>query len=158
LLSHKKIYNYVFKGTTVYERASLKREDFLYPYYVDGNKIISTDIGLTRKNKAEFDSSFYQLMCNSYFCLSPNWGGDLWDHKDAWTYRFIEAAFCKSIPIVFRETPLGKHFTNNIIFCWNDEKHSLTNYNEIVEKNYEIACQRWTLQKEEIDQINSTII
>lgn len=157
-LSHKKIYKYGFKGTTFYERASVRREDFLSPYYTEENLIISTNIGLTRKNKAEFDESFYQLMCNSYFCLAPNWGGDLWDHDDAWTYRFMEAALCKSIPIVFHETPLGKRFTNGICFYLNNQDHTLDDYEKIVEKNYITAVKRWTLQQEEIDQINSTII
>jgi hypothetical protein len=153
LLSHEKIYKYVFKGTTFYKKATIKREDFLTPYYTDDNLIISTDIGLTRKNKAEFDTSFYQLMCNGYYCLAPNWGGNLWDHDDAWTYRFIEATLCKSIPIVFRETPLGKRFTNDIFFLWNDKSHNVNNYEEIVNKNYEVAVKRWTFQPEEIKKI-----
>lgn len=154
-LSADKIYNYGFKGTTTYGAASLNRSQILEKFNIEGNMIISTDVGIKRKNKKEFDTSYYQLLSNSKYALCPNWGGVHWDHEFAWTYRFIEAAFCKSIPITFDETPLGKNNTKDIVYFSNSKLPNLSDveYKEIVERNYSNSLKHWTLSTEEINLI-----
>jgi len=155
LLSQKKIYNYVFKGTTKVDAASLNRNELLEKFNHPKNKVISTSKGIKRKNKTEFDKEYYQLLANSRYSLCPNWGGIHWDHQYAWTYRFIEATFCKSIPIVFDETPLGTNNTKDIIYFSNNNLSTLKDkeYNNIVEQNYIKAIKHWTLQDSEVKLI-----
>jgi len=158
-LSTEKLYNYCFKGTTTFKSATLNRTTLLERFETPDNMILHTSEGITRKNKKEFDVSYYQLLCNSKYSLCPNWSGKHWDHEFAWTYRFIESAFCKSVPIVFNETPLGKNSTKNIIHFSNDNLPELTDsdYNEITEKNYINALNHWTLQDTEIEKIKMSI-
>lgn len=154
-LSTNKIYNYCFKGTTTFKSASLHRSTILEKFDTPDNAIISTSVGMSRKNKKVFDVSYYQLLSNSKYSLCPNWGGKHWDHQYAWTYRFIESAFCKTIPIVFDETPLGTNNTKDITYFSNNNLPDLSDseYTEIVEKNYVNAVKHWTLQDTEIEQI-----
>jgi hypothetical protein len=151
-LSTEKLYNYGFKGTTTFGAASLNRNKILEKFNTPDNIIVSTNVGIKRKNKKEFDRDYYQLLANSKYSLCPNWGGVHWDHEYAWTYRFIEAAFCKSIPIVFDETPLGSNNTKDILHFKTSNLPDLTNeeYLKIVEDNYLKAINYWTLTSDEI--------
>ncbi len=149
-------YNYVFKGGLTFNNSSINRSEILSEYMQQQDSlIIGTSVGIEQKDKTEFDTEYYQLLCNSNFSLCPNWSGEQWDHEHAWTYRFIESCFSKSIPIIFRIQPLGKVFTKDIFFYWNDELHLTNNYNDIVENNYKKALTYWTLQPEEINAIRN---
>lgn len=154
-LSTEKLYDYVFKGTTSFSDSSIQRADLLKPFDSPNNRIVSTNHGMRREDKTAFDESYYQLLSNGRYSLCPNWGGKHWDHDFAWTYRFVESALCKTIPIVFDETPLGRNNTKNIIYFSNHNLPTLTDdeYAEIVEKNYVNAVKHWTLQDTEIEQI-----
>lgn len=151
-LDQSKPINYSFKGGLKFAESSIDRSEILKDYITDSNnQIIETYYGIKRKQKTEFDESYYQLLCNSKFSLCPNWSGPQWDHEYAWTYRFIESCFTKSIPIIFRSQPLGKTFTKDIFFYWNDEKHVFDN--SIVEDNYIKAIKYFTLSSFELEQI-----
>lgn len=153
-LDHSSKYTYVFKGGLTFNRSSVNRSDILSKYMENAdNLIIGTNIGIKRTDKTEFDFNYYQLLCNSKFSLCPNWSGPQWDHEHSWTYRFIESCFAKSIPIVFRIQPLGKVFTKDIFFFWDDDNHIVNDYNDIVEDNYKKAINYWTLTPKEIQDI-----
>lgn len=155
-LNFTKKYNYVFKGGLTFGNSSINRSDILFNYMQrQDSLIIGTTVGIKRKDKTEFDNSYYQLLCNSNFSLCPNWTGEQWNHEYAWTYRFIESCFSKSIPIIFKIQPLGKIFTKDIIFYWDNEPHLTNNYNAIVENNYKKALEYWTLQSKEINEIRN---
>lgn len=155
-LDHTKKYKYVFKGgfTTNNKSVTVKRSDILKDY-IDKKKckIVETKAGLKRKDKTTFDKDYYQLIASGKFSLCPNWAGDWWDHDNAWTYRLIETCLTKSIPILFKEAPVGKNFIKDIKFFWSDENHLLSDieYENIINYNYEKALQYWTLTYEEIN-------
>lgn len=153
-LDDNKIYEYVFKGGLKSSKSDINRE-YLFKKYFNNkdSKIVGTKDGICRKDKTVFDFDYYQLIANGRFSLCPNWSGDWWNHEEAWTYRFIESCFAKSIPVLFKETPLGKDFIKDIFFVWADELHHVKDYDSIVEDNYQKAIKYWTLQLEEINQL-----
>jgi hypothetical protein len=153
-LDQSKTINYAFKGGLKFSKSNIDRSEILKDFMADpNNQIIETYYGIKRKQKTDFDESYYQLLCNSKFSLCPNWSGPQWDHEYAWTYRFIESCFTKSIPIIFRSQPLGKTFTKDIFFYWNDEKHI---YDEsIVETNYKKAIEYFTLTNQELRNLKN---
>jgi len=101
--------------------------------------IINDNYGRNVLNKFKFNDEYFKNMSMSRYVLCPhhvNWKGDI--HK-LWTYRFLEAIIAKSIPVVFRETPLSIEFTNGFDFFYDDQiptDLSDEDYNEIVNKNY----------------------
>lgn len=151
-LDQSKTINYSFKGGLTFSKSDVDRTEVLKDYMNrDDCKIIETYYGIKRTEKTEFDESYYQLLSNSKFSLCPNWAGTQWDHEHAWTYRFIESCFTKSIPIIFENQRLGKDFTKDIFFYWSKENHI---YNiEIAENNYKKAIKYFILTEQEIDYI-----
>ena len=154
-LDQKKKYKYVFKGgfSTSQSSVTIDRKTLLNPFMQrDDSCILETRQGIKRSSKTDVDVEYFQLIANSEYSLCPNWAGRWWDHNYAWTYRFIESCFAKSIPILFKQAPIGQPFYRDIFFFWSDEDHKLSEseYQDIVESNYEKAVKHYTLQKEEI--------
>lgn len=157
-LDTTKKYEYTFKGGFNSLAAEIERKPLLESYIQRSDSVIlDTKDGIYRKDKGSFDTEYYQLISNGKYSLCPNWGGPWWDHEFAWTYRFIETCFAKSIPILFKETPLGKTFIKDIFFLWDHESHDIDDrtYHKIVKSNYKKAIQYWTLRPTEIAAIGS---
>ena len=162
-LDQTKIYNYGFKGgfRTNNSSVTITRSEILEQFISrEDSCIVKTYQGIKQTKKDVFDFDYYQLIANSKFSLCPNWAGKWWDHEYAWTYRFIESCFAKSIPIIFRKAPISKNFYRDIKFFWDDESHDISNdrYEEIINFNYETAVKYWTLQPLEIEQLKPTCI
>lgn len=155
MLNFDKKFEYGFKGGFTAGSADYHRTVLLKKYVSrKDSKIADTMVGRKRPNKAMFDTDYYQLLANSWFSLCPNWAGKWWSHDNAWTYRFIETIFVKSLPIVFKETPLGKNFQRDFYVLENTDKHTKEDYQQKVESNYKKAINIWTLNRKEIKSIN----
>jgi hypothetical protein len=95
----------------------------------------------------------FKIMSNSKFGLCPGHPA-MPKHPNRWTYRLIESAFCRAIPVMFKETVYGGSFVRDIFYVWDDAQPELiNNYDAIVEENYTKAVKYWTLQPEEIEVI-----
>ena len=128
-----------FQGYINYEGGRAK---MLEPFMARKDCLIIDDsYGRKKSNKFKFNDDYFRTMSKSKFVLCPhhvNWNGD---KSTLWTYRFLEAIMARSIPIVFRETPLNKEFTGDYIFFYSDEIPSNIvdeEYDKIVDKNYSI--------------------
>jgi hypothetical protein len=153
-LNNDKKYLYGFKGGFTAGSADYHRTKLLQKYVQrPDSKVVDTMVGRKRANKAGFDTEYYQLLASSWFSLCPNWAGKWWSHDNAWTYRFIESMFARSLPIVFNETPLGKNFQRDFHVFENNDIHDKENYKEKIESNYKKAVNIWTLNAKEIKSI-----
>lgn len=85
-LNFKKNYDYCFRGLKTPDREWVGR------FVGERAQITFTDRG-RKIEKDFFDATYYQEMANSRFTLCP--AGDF-----RWTYRFLEAVMCRSIPII----------------------------------------------------------
>lgn len=153
-LDHSKVYDYSFIGAITKTGG---REKMLEKYVSERSLIRHSTNGRNADTKYNFDVEYYQTICNSKFSLCPIHVGDFYRGDNGWTYRFVESLFCKSIPIVFRDSPIGKNFLKDIKFYWDDETHPNTDYETIVEDNYNKAVAHWTLSAEEVETIKQLI-
>ena len=154
-LDINKTYKYCFIG---HINSRLGRDSMLEPFQGPHSYIRNSNYGRNPATKFSLTLDYYQQLAHSKFVLCPNHqGGEWYIHDWAWSYRFVETIFCKSIPIVFRSTPYGKFFVRDTFYLWNDDSHDLVDYDNEVEKNYQRALEYWTLQPNEIDQIKGQI-
>jgi hypothetical protein len=150
LLSKEKIYNYCFIGFM----GKLGRNSLLEKYSLDNQSIIkNSENGRDAELKYKFDKIYYQAISNSKYSLCPNHEGLWYLHERSWNYRFIESLFCKSIPIIFKKTPLGIDFLKDIFFLWDTDSHDMNQneYTDLAEQNYKKAIKYWTFQSSEIE-------
>jgi hypothetical protein len=153
-LDKQKIYDYCFIGSM---DKNLGRPQLLEKFQGPQSHIVDSKYGRNPETKYEFQSDYYQIVSNSKFCLCPIHIGTWYLHDWAWTYRFIESLFCKTIPIAFKQTPLGKNFVKDVFFLWDDEPHVSGECQEIIEDNYQKALKYWTFQSSEIAQITDSL-
>jgi len=149
-LNQDKLYDYGFVGSLTDGKG---RKEILEKYHILNSKISHSSNGRNPKVKYGFDTEYYQTMVNSKFSLCPGHPA-MPKHPNRWTYRFIESAFCRSIPVNFKETVYGDNFVKDIFFVWDDDVPcEIKDYNAIVEQNYITAVTRWTLQPSEAELI-----
>jgi len=152
-LSSDKIYDFCFIG----HFESFGREELLQPFTEKNSIIKHSVVGRTEK-KFMFDKEYYSTICSTKYSLVPNHIGKKakkWQHDDAWSYRFIETLFCKSIPVLFRQTPLGKNFIKDFKFVWNDSTFNISDkeYNQIVNYNYNLAVNTFTINNADLEKL-----
>ncbi len=151
-LDRDKKYDYCFIGTIPQDG----RKKLLAPYCdSDQNLIRDSRYGRQLSTKFIYEPGYYQDLSHSWFCLCPVHPGKWYVHDHAWTYRFVESIFCRSIPVAFRSTPIGRNFHRDIVFYWNDQDHPRQDYEKIVEHNYCKAIEYWTFTKEEIQNVKN---
>ena len=109
--------------------------------------IIDSDTG--RKNKSDYNLSYYKLFVRSVYGLCPhqsNWPGD---PKTKWTYRFIESLMSGAIPVLFTEADLGDNFIKGFVFKWDTEFINVNSFDKPSKvdqiNNYKLALERFTL-------------
>lgn len=126
-LRGEKIYNYNFIGKNNKMRSWVKEfeDDGIIKMTNEGRKI----------DKEYFDVNYYQTISQSKFTLCPR--GDF-----NWTYRFLEAIMCKSIPIILNEQEIND-FHKQFHFFLKTDEHIYSK--EIAENNYQIFLKRNTL-------------
>lgn len=153
-LDHTKKYDYCFIGSTT---DGLGRQEILEKYYQFNSIIKHSSNGRDPKIKFRFDTDYYQALANSKFGLCPGHPA-MPKHPNRWTYRFIESAFCRAIPVHFKETIYGDSFIKDIFYVWDDDVPcEIDNCNDKIEKNYRNAVKYWTLQPNEIEEIKKNI-
>jgi hypothetical protein len=117
--------------------------------------IIESSSGRDWQTKGSFRPSYYKHFGCARFGLCPHqrdWKGP---KDNLWTYRFVEACMCKSIPILFKETPLGEKFINGFKYFYDDEDAM---YNEDwATANLELALHRFTLSSAQHAAILNTL-
>jgi hypothetical protein len=135
----------------------LGRKNILEKFKNRSNYIKESNYGRDSKTKYNFDTSYYTVLKKTYYSLCPNHKGKWYQHDNAWTYRFIETLFSKSIPIIFSKTPLGINFTEKFYFFENDIPNiSLDEYNSMIIHNYNLAIDKFLFSKNEIEIIQNT--
>lgn len=153
-LDHTKKYDYCFIGSTT---DGLGRSEIIERYYQYNSKLGHSSNGRDVNIKFGFDKNYYQIMANSKFGLAPG-HPQMPKHPNRWTYRFIEAAFCRAIPVHFKETIYGESFIKDIFYVWDHNVPCVVdNHKEIVEENYKKAVEYWTLQPEEVKKIKELL-
>jgi len=145
-LPGEKMRDYYFNGAMP---ESGGRKQMLQPYVDRAESLIVSSIeGRNNRKKGQFNTDYYSGLRASRFTLCPHqadWPGP---KETMWTYRFVEACIAKSIPIVFRETPLGDQFVNGFHFLWDDKEPHV--YDEALAiKNRRLALERFTLSAEQ---------
>jgi len=139
-------YRYVFSGST---EAHGNRLEALEAFQGPNSHLETNLYGRNETTKYTFNVEYYSLLRSSYFSLCPHqayWPGP---KELAWTYRFIESAFSKTLPIVFRKLPCGKRFLDGFEFFWDDEEHDLKDYEEKLEHNRKLAEERFLISLKE---------
>lgn len=153
-LDKNKLYDYCFVGSWTDNKG---RKEILDKYHELNSKMHHSSNGRDPKTKYQFDTDYYQIMSNSKFGLCPGHPA-MPKHPNRWTYRFIESAFCRAIPVMFKETVYGESFVQDISYVWDDDQPEIIdNYNVVVEENYNKAVKYWTLQPEEIAMIKDQL-
>jgi len=152
-LPKQKIYDFCFIG----HFEDKGRQELLQKYQSKNSYIKNSFNGRDPKVKYDFDTSYYSIICSTKYGLVPNHKGPWYDHDYAWSYRFIECVFAKSLPILFKETKLGKYFLKDYHYIWNDEFNFLGDdtYDNVVEQNYQKAINEFILQPEEIKDLTA---
>jgi len=157
-LDKTQIYNFCFVG----HFESFGREESLRPFMNKNSYIKHSEVG-RQKKKYDFDTHYYQIMCNSRFGLVPNHTDKKrpkkWQHPNAWSYRFIETIISDTIPVLFRESPLGKNAIRGFKVLWNDSNFNLDEkqYQRLLKRNKELALRKFFITDEEIAQIQKLL-
>jgi len=157
-LNQDKIYDFCFVG----HFESFGREESLKPFMDKNSYIKHSEVG-RQKEKYDFDTSYYQVMCNSKFSLVPNHVSSKnpkkWQHPNAWSYRFIEAIISNSLPVLFRESSLGENWIRGFKVLWNDSNFDLSSeqYNRLLKRNKDLALERFFITKDELTQLQKVL-
>ena len=108
LITKKKKYDFYFNGNT---NDSGNRKILLKPFKnLEKSLIISSNDGRKLKNKGKFNLDYFINFAQSKYGLCPHQMDWVSSFDNMWTYRFIESCFAGAIPVLFKETPLGKKF------------------------------------------------
>ena len=161
LVPQKKQTNFYFNGNMDIDG---KRLNLLQAFNKrDDTIIIASNNGRIQRNKNRFNENYFLGLANSKFGLCPhqlNWPGD---KSKLWTYRFIECCFTKTIPILFRKTPLGENFIKSFIYFWDDavlgENFYIDDdrFKQITTHNLTLARDKFCLTLDEISLIHNSL-
>ena len=133
----KKSFDYIFIGKIT------KNREWVLKYEGYKNSIVkNSNYGRKVYEKYLYDQQYYQQLLQSKFTLCP-----LGDHN--WSYRFLEAIMCFSIPILRDdETDLNsKNF-----FYYKESQEHFYDLN-IVNQNYKIFLKNHTLDPYQLTKI-----
>lgn len=149
LKNAKKSYDFYFNGNA---SQSGDRKRLLSPFEDANSKIIYSNEGRKRVKKAKFNNDYYSGLASAHYGLCPHqldWPGC---RDNLWTYRFIECCMVGTVPVCFRETPLGESFVKDFFFVWDDwaiDKRKKIEPQDMkrIEFNFEVAFRRFTLSE-----------
>ena len=117
----------------------------LEPFREQGSRIIYSSYGRQRKNKGTFNHGYYRELASSEYGLCPHQKNFSGIEYTMWTYRFLECVMCKTVPVVFSETPLGSEFLNGFDYIVDKEVISTNSQRLMCESNYKVFLKRHTL-------------
>ncbi len=139
-----KTLTYYFNGNM---SSSGGRKDMLLRFSNTNSRLVESNYGRLKFTKNKFNRDYYSELAISKFGLCPHQKDFLGNKETMWTYRFIECCMVLTIPIIFKETPLGEKFLKSFYYL-NDEdvlsKHIEYNYEKAL-KNFELSFQKFTL-------------
>lgn len=145
---NKKTISFYFNGMITEDGA---RQRLLQPFVpMPAAEIIHSVKGRLRWKKSTYNKGYWSQMAAAQYCLCPH-HTDWSDGKELlWTYRFIETALVRSVPILFAETPLSEEFTRGFNYLWDREilsgkRLSGLEYRAAAEENRLLAIQRFRL-------------
>ena len=140
------------------------RWELLEPFSSHSNAIIiASEDGRNTAKKDWFNEDYFSQFSNAKFGLCPHqldWPGT---KESLWTYRFVEACFVGSLPVLFEATPLSKKFISGYTYFWDYEfKNGFTtsvknyDFNQALENQLR-AKKQFCLTEIEIDKITATL-
>nr|WP_321278083.1 hypothetical protein [uncultured Vibrio sp.] len=120
------------------------RKEMLKPFLTYNSLIEESDFGRLYSNKTVYNHDYFSSLASAKFGLCPHQKDFLGEPDTMWTYRFIESCMCKSIPLVFVETPLGRKFIDGFTVVENIDLDTITDdfSIKIAEENYELCKSR----------------
>lgn len=147
-----KVIKYYFNGNMA---DAGKRKDMLDQFSNrDDSVVISSDYGRSQFNKFKFNDEYFRGLASATFGLCPHQADWTGPRDTMWTYRFIECCMTKTIPILFRDTPLGYKFTEGFFFLYNDSLDVDVNIlSEMAEANYVACMNKFTISDLKIKEI-----
>lgn len=121
------------------------------------SKLIESNYGRSRFTKNKFNDQYYSELATSKFGLCPHQKDFKGNQETMWTYRFIECCMVLTIPVIFKETPLGEKFINGFYYV-NDEEvlsdNILYDHDKAI-RNFELSLQKFTLSKDVVSRLLS---
>ncbi|MBA3026792.1 MAG: hypothetical protein FP820_10390 [Sulfurimonas sp.] len=152
----KKILTYYFNGNM---SDGGGRKEMLLKFSTPNSKLIESDYGRSKFTKNKFNNVYYSELATAKFGLCPHQKDFKGNQETMWTYRFIECCMVLTIPVVFKETPLGSKFTNG--FYYIDDDEALENKNlydtEKALKNFELSLEKFTLSHNLIQKLKQDL-
>lgn len=143
----EKVLTYYFNGNM---SDSGGRKKMLSKFLIPDSKIVESDYGRLTFAKNKFNKTYYSELATSKFGLCPHQKDFVGNQETMWTYRFIECCMVLTIPVVFKETPLGEKFLNGFYYL-NDEEVLLDNVlydHEQALRNFRLSLQKFTLSQD----------
>jgi hypothetical protein len=141
--NNKKIISFYFNG---HPGNNNSRKQIIENFIGKQNSVIKfNQEGRIVENKNKMNYEYFLDMSRSKYTLCPhqlNWPGD----KNAlWTYRFIESMMVKSVPIIFRKTPLCEDFIEEFFYQWDDDQLPKKIDHTTLEENFIKARNKFSL-------------
>lgn len=141
-----KVLTYYFNGN-MSDTGGRKR--MLSKFFNRNSKIVESDYGRSRFTKNKFNNYYYSELATSKFGLCPHQKDFVGNPETMWTYRFIECCMVLTVPVVFKETPLGEKFLKGFYYI-NDEEALLDSISYDYDKalrNFELCVEKYSFSQ-----------
>lgn len=128
------------------------RKEMLSKFFGPNSSLIESEYGRSIFTKNKFNKAYYSELASSKFGLCPHQKDFEGNKKTMWTYRFIECCMVLTIPIIFKETPLGENFIKGF-YCYGDDEilsKQIIYQNNESSKNFELCQQKFTFSEDDI--------
>lgn len=136
------------------------RVNMLRPFLDKKSKIIQSDYGRSMFTKNKFNHIYYSELSSSCFGLCPHQKDFIGNDNTMWTYRFIECCMVRTIPVLFKETPLGNKFIDGFHFLWDEEVlNGDASYDkDKADQNFALCVDRFSLSQQIINRISKSLL
>lgn len=135
------------------------RKEMLSKFERDDSKLVESDYGRSKYTKKKFNNIYYAELASSKFGLCPHQKDFVGNQETMWTYRFIECCMVLTIPVIFKETPLGEKFING--FYYVDDEEVLSNKmaydHDKALQNFASCVEKFSLSKDVVLQLKNEI-
>ncbi len=151
----QKKYKFYFNGNM---SSTGGRKEMLTPFEKRGAMIIESNDGRSRyKKKSLFNMNYFRGLAEGEFGLCPHQKDFVGNKDTMWTYRFIECCMTNTIPVVFKETPLGNVFCSGFYFVTDEQflTGDVEYENEHANSNYTKCLRKFSLTKSYLNMIKS---
>lgn len=134
-----------------------ERRKMLNNFMIENSQIIESSYGRSRLTKDKFNQDYYFGLASSKFGLCPHQKDFEGNRDTMWTYRFIECCMVHTIPVLFKEAPLGYKFINGFHYLWDDEvlQNDIQYCKEHALENYRLCIKMFTLSNDQVKRISA---